>query len=54
MANIEDKDLMTLISMIRKHHKELKSNFEPMGSKLDIAEALKPIIEKMLKEHYNY
>jgi hypothetical protein len=54
MSNIEDKDLMALISMIRKHHKEIKSNFESSGAKLDIEEALKPIIEKMLKEHYNH
>ena len=25
-----------------------------MGAELDLAEALKPIIEKMLKEHYNH
>jgi hypothetical protein len=54
MANIEDKDLMSLISMIRKHHKEIESNFEPLGARLDLEESLKPIIEKMLKEHYNY
>ena len=52
--NIDDEQIGQLYSIIRKHHKEIKREFEPLGAKIpmDIEEALKPIIAKMLKEHY--
>ena len=54
MKNLDDKELKSLVLMVRKHYEELKGKFEPLGSKLDIEEALRPIIEKMLNEHYNH
>ncbi len=66
--NIKEVDLTNLIAIIRKHKAQIakivygekgqvaQDNSEKAvrGKEVTLQEALKPIIEKMLKEHYNH
>lgn len=66
--NIKEVDLTNLIAIIRKHKAQIakivygekgqvtQDNSEKAvrGKEVTLQEALKPIIEKMLNEHYNY
>jgi hypothetical protein len=67
-GNIEEKDLVSLVALIRKHKSKIakvvygekatttsdEKETAIRGRQVNLEESLKPIIQKMLKEHYNY